>query len=80
MFLVDAGIALAVAVGAGFLYSRYGKKVSVAVGSVEGKASAFARVAEQEGKLIALKAVTAAKKAEAVAVHATLTEIDKLLG
>lgn len=44
------------------------------------KGSAFARVAEQDGKLIALEAVTKVKKEAALAAHASLDEVDKLLG
>ena len=42
--------------------------------------SAFGKLAEAEGKLIALKAATEAKALEAKAVHSTLDEIHKLLG
>jgi len=37
-------------------------------------------VAEQEGKLIALTAVTKVKKEAALAAHKALDEIDSLLG
>lgn len=45
-----------------------------------GKGSAFARVAEQEGKLIALNAVVSVKKEAALAVHKSLDAIDSILG
>ena len=47
---------------------------------MENGISAFAKVAEVEGKLIALKAVAEVKKAEAEAVHASLDELKKVLG
>lgn len=55
-------------------------KLRGTVVAVEGGVSAFAKVAEADGKLIALKAVTEIKKAEAIAVHAGLDEIHKILG
>lgn len=42
--------------------------------------SAFDRLSTQDGKLVALRAAAEAKKAEAQAVHASLDEIDKILG
>lgn len=72
--------------GAGIVAALYKYRTKTAnlfrsdVSIVANKGSAFARVAEQEGKLIALKAVSSAKKAEALAAHSALDEVDKLLG
>jgi hypothetical protein len=71
---------LATAALAAFAAYRYRTSLKAEVTKVEGGVSAFAKVAELEGKLIALKAVAEVKKAEATAVHATLDELHKLLG
>jgi len=63
------------------IVARFKGEVSV----VAAKGTAFARLAEQEGKVVALKAANAAKAAEAKAaeakaIHAGLDEFDKLIG
>lgn len=73
------GLVITALTAGGLLYHRYLNKRSPS-NITANKGSAFARVAEQEGKLIALKAVSSAKKAEALAAHAALDEVDKLLG
>lgn len=47
---------------------------------VAAKGTAFARLAEQEGKVVALKAASKAKTEEAKLIHAGLDEFDKLIG
>ena len=75
-------VLVALAIAAYFGYKLYQKNADAkaAVSQVTGGVSAFAKVAEAEGKLIALKAVTAAKTEEAKLVHAGLDELHKLLG
>jgi hypothetical protein len=58
------------------IIARFKGEVTV----VASKGTAFARLAEQEGKVVALKAANAAKNAEAKAIHAGLDEFDKLIG
>jgi hypothetical protein len=70
-----AGVALV-----GLAAYKYFAKAKAEVVKVENGISAFAKVAEVEGKLIALKAVAEVKKAEAEAVHASLDELKKVLG
>jgi hypothetical protein len=74
--VVLAGLGLAAYLGRTRIANAFKSDVQIAVS----RGSAFARVAEQEGKLIALKAAAAVKKAEALAAHASLDEIDSLLG
>jgi hypothetical protein len=71
---------LAVLAFAGYRLYTNNAAAKAAANQVTGGVSAFARVAEAEGKLIALKAVTAAKTEEAKLVHAGLDELHKLLG
>jgi len=75
-------VLVALAIAAFFGYKLYTKSAAAkaAVGQVTGGVTAFAKVAEAEGKLIALKAATAAKTEEAKLVHAGLDELHKLLG
>jgi fido (protein-threonine AMPylation protein) len=63
-------------------YKLYQKNADAkaAVNQVTAGVTAFAKLADAEGKIIALKAATAVKTAEASAVHAGLDEIHKLLG
>jgi hypothetical protein len=77
MILEGLGL-LAVLGGAAALYRKF--KTNSVVNTVAAKGTAFARVAEQEGKLIALKAAAEVKKAAAVEAHKALDEIDALLG
>ena len=66
------------------IVAKFKGEVSV----VAEKVTAFARLAEQEGKVVALKAANAAnaanaaaaKAAEAKAIHAAQDEFDKLIG
>jgi hypothetical protein len=58
------------------IIAKFKGEVSV----VTAKGSAFARLAEQEGKVVALKAANTAKLAEAKAIHAAQDEFDKLIG
>lgn len=78
--IIEIGL---VAATLGAIYA-YRKTLIARLKGVEVKAvsgvSAFAKVADAEGKLIALKAVTEAKKIEAAAVHAGLDELHKILG
>jgi hypothetical protein len=70
------------AVAAAFGLYKYRAKLGIGseVSSLVSKGSAFARVAEQEGKLIALQTTAKVKKEAALAVHNALDEVDKLLG
>jgi hypothetical protein len=58
------------------ILAKFKGEVSV-VSVVAAKGTAFARLAEQEGKVVALKAANAAKAAEAKAIHAGLDELDE---
>jgi hypothetical protein len=58
------------------IIAKFKGEVSV----VAAKGTAFARLAEQEGKIVALKAANTVKLAEAKAVHAAQDEFDKLIG
>lgn len=71
-------IVVVAALAAGYAYLKFRTK-AVASGTPSG-VSAFAKVAELEGKLIALRVTAEAKKAEATAVHAALDEVHALLG
>lgn len=79
--MIVEGLVVAAAVTAAYAYRKklvgiFGKELNI----VAAKGSAFARVAEQEGKLIALKASSEVKKEAALAAHKALDEIDELLG
>jgi hypothetical protein len=68
-------VAIALLFGAYKLYKQYrAQKAATGVGGV----GAFARLAEADGKIIALKIAVDVKKAEALAVHAALDELNKL--
>jgi hypothetical protein len=58
------------------ILAKFKGEVSV----VAAKGTAFARLAEQEGKVVALKAANAVKVEEAKAIHAAQDEFDKLIG
>lgn len=72
--LIVAAAVIALYAYRGRLAQLFGADVSTI------KGSAFARVAEQEGKLIALKTHTEVKKVAALEAHAALDEVDHLLG
>lgn len=71
-----------VLIGAAGLFLAYRNRAALKaqVTKIEGSASAFAKVAELDGKLIALRAVADVKRVEANAVHASLDELHNLLG
>lgn len=69
----------AAAFGGYKLYQQY--KAGKAAGAVTGSGvSAFARLAEVDGKIFALKIAAEAKKEEALAQAAVVEEIHKILG
>lgn len=65
---------------ASVLAYKYRTQIKAEVTKVEGGTSAFAKLSEADGKLIALKVATDAKKAEAAAAHDSLDELHKILG
>lgn len=76
-------ITLLASIAAGLIaygaYSFYKNRKAI-VTKVASGPTAFAKLAEADGKLIALKVATDAKKAEAVAAHDAIDEVHKLLG
>lgn len=72
--LYVALVVLAVALGYSLYLDRYKLKTFL------GGSSAFSKLADAEGKVIALKAATKVKQEEAKAAHAALDEVHKLLG
>jgi len=79
--LIVEGLAVA---GALALVLKYWKqlktKITGETSSLYTKGSAFARLAEQDGKIIALKAASKVKLEEAKAIHAAQDEFDKIVG
>lgn len=73
---VILGLAAALLIGATYL--KLHKKGTPA--GAPTSTTAFGKLAEADGKLIALKVATEAKKAEAVAAHAALDEVHDILG
>lgn len=78
--IIEIGLVALAGAAALALYKKYFATTTSTVASVTGGTSAFAKVAEADGKIIALKAVADVKKAEALAVHDSLDEIHKILG
>lgn len=76
MFTLTVLLVLALVGFVGYkMYKQYEtQKAATGVGGV----GAFARLAEADGKIIALKIATEVKTAEAKAVHAALDELNKL--
>ena len=66
--------AVAIAYAGYRLYKQLASRAATGQGGV----GAFARLAEADGKIIALKIAVEAKKVEAEAVHASLDELNKL--
>ena len=66
--MITLAVIIVVLAAAFLAYKLYTKNADAkaAVSQVTGGVTAFAKVAEAEGKLIALKAVTAAKTEEAI--------------
>ena len=77
---IEIGVGVAAILGYVYRSKIKGLFSSNTVNVVAAKGSAFARVAEQDGKIIALKAVTAVKLEAALAAHNALDEVDALLG
>jgi hypothetical protein len=75
-----AGAALFGALKGKSIYSAIVARIKGVPTVVAAKGTALARLAEQEGKIVALKAASAVKKAEAAAAHAALDEFDSLIG
>jgi hypothetical protein len=65
--------------GAAYLAYRNRTKLAATIKTDEAKITAFAKTAEIEGKLIALRAVAAVKAEEAKIVHALLDDVNKVL-
>lgn len=78
--IVVVGLATGLLVNSKSIYTAIVAKITGVPAVVAAKGSAFARLAEQDGKVIALKAASKVKAAEAAAIHAGLDEFDKMIG
>lgn len=73
-------LVIAVLAGLGFVYRQYVTRSSAVKAQQGTGPSAFARIAEADGKLIAIKAAQAVQREAAKAVHVVQDDIEKYLG